>query len=371
MLKRFYADNFRCLKNFEIELDEACVLLGSNGTGKTSIMNVLRSIQNLVVRGSKVEAAFSARDISLHEDSYRDGRKQRFEVETSTDGDSYRYTLTVEHSPNYRKMRIIEETLQHREKPIFEFRNGDAQLYHDDYRKGPSYPFDWSQSGIGVLNARPDNRKLTRFKQEVASYIVAASCPPLVEPETRSEDVFLDPLMQNFVAWYRHTVQENMGKIPTFFEVLRQALPGFDSIKLTESGENSRALKAVFRSPSGNAIPYGFDQLSDGQRALIILYSLILLPGERRTSLFIDKPDNYLALREIQPWLAHAVECCGESLEQVVVVSHHPVTIDYMAGAGGRWFYREGDGPVRVNLEPKSAVDGLSLSETIARGWER
>ncbi len=87
--------------------------------------------------------------------------------------------------------------------------------------------------------------------------------------------------------------------------------------------------------------------------------------------MFIDEPDNFLALREIQPWLAHAVECCGESLEQVVVVSHHPVTIDYMAGAGGRWFYREEDGSVRVHPEPKVSVDGLSLSETIARGWER
>ena len=115
MLKRFYADNFRGLKNFEVELDQACVLLGHNGTGRTSILNVLRSIQNLVVRGSKVEAAFPARDISLHEDPHRDRRKQRFELETSTDGDSYRYTLTVEHTPDHRRMRIIEETLQHRE----------------------------------------------------------------------------------------------------------------------------------------------------------------------------------------------------------------------------------------------------------------
>ena len=28
----------------------------------------------------------------------------------------------------------------------------DAQLYHDDYTQGPSYPFDWSQSGIVTLS---------------------------------------------------------------------------------------------------------------------------------------------------------------------------------------------------------------------------
>lgn len=148
-------------------------------------------------------------------------------------------------------------------------------------------------------------------------------------------------------------------------------MPAFDSVRLKESGEESRALKAVFRSPSGGTIDYGFDYLSDGQRALIALYSLILLTDDRRVSLFIDEPDNYLSLREIQPWLAQAIERCGESLEQVTVVSHHPVILDYMAGARGRWFYRDGDGPVRVADEPKATVDGLTISETIARGWDR
>ncbi len=87
-------------------------------------------------------------------------------------------------------------------------------------------------------------------------------------------------------------------------------------------------------------------------------------------SLFVNQPDNYLALGEVQPWLAEAVERTGESLGQVVVASHHPVTIDYMAGANGRWFFRDGDGPVQVSKKPKNTVDVLSLSETIARRWE-
>ena len=241
----------------------------------------------------------------------------------------------------------------------------------DDYSQGgPPYPFDWSQSGIGFLNERPDNKKLTRFKEDIANYIVVSCCPAFMDPETRTEDEFLEPWMRNFVGWYRRAAQENMRFISSLFETLREALPGFDSINLTESGENSRALKAIFQGPSPEPIHYGFDQLSDGQRALIALYSLIHLSADRRVSLFIDEPENYLALGEIQPWLAEAAERTGESLGQLVVASHHPVIIDYMAGANGRWFFRDGDGPVRVSKEPKNTVDGLSLSETIARRWE-
>ena len=367
MLKRFYADNFRCLTNFELKLDEANVLLGANGTGKTSVLSVLRKIQHMVARGRRIDEVFSARDLSLRQND----RRQRFEIECCVDNQTYGYRLTVEHDGSHGKMRIAEETLEHAGRPLYGFQYGEAQLYDDEYVAADrTYPFDWTLSGLSMLHERPNNRKLTRFRNEIANYIVVNPCPPTFRTETRTEDDFLEPMMGNFVGWYRNRSQENMGAIGELFDALRQALAGFHSIRLRESGENSRVLKAVFRDPANISVHYGLDQLSDGQRALIVLYSLIVLTDDRRVSLFIDEPDNYLALREVQPWLAEAVARCGESLEQIVVVSHHPTTIDYMAGAHGRWFFREGDGPVRVTDEPKPAGGGLSISETIARGWQ-
>ena len=165
--------------------------------------------------------------------------------------------------------------------------------------------------------------------------MIASPCPPLFDPEARSEDDYLEPLMRNFVGWYRHAAQENMGMIAELLRTLGEVLPGFDSINLTESGENSRALKVIFRGPNNDrhTVRYGFSQFSDGQRALVALYCLIFLAADRdtHTSLFLDEPDNYLAPREVQPWLAAVAEQCGNTLEQVIVVSHHPVTIDYMA----------------------------------------
>ena len=61
MIQRFYADNFRCLVNFELKLDELNVFLGSNGTGKSSVFDVLLKIQSLVYRGRKVDEGFPAK----------------------------------------------------------------------------------------------------------------------------------------------------------------------------------------------------------------------------------------------------------------------------------------------------------------------
>ena len=58
MLTRLYVDNFRCLTNFELKLDQANILLGANGTGKTSVLTALRRIQRLIVGGAKVDQVF-------------------------------------------------------------------------------------------------------------------------------------------------------------------------------------------------------------------------------------------------------------------------------------------------------------------------
>ncbi len=39
MFKRIYCNNHRSLVNFEIELDELTLILGRNGSGKTSVLD--------------------------------------------------------------------------------------------------------------------------------------------------------------------------------------------------------------------------------------------------------------------------------------------------------------------------------------------
>lgn len=369
MLTRLYIDNFLCLVNFELELDETNVLLGSNGCGKTSVLRALSLLQNLISRGTRVDEVMSTGDLTR----WQSRNEQRFELNLTLNQNIYHYTLVIDHDRERRRMRISKEQLTHDDQPIFDFRDGNAQLYHDDYSKGPEYPFNWSCSGVSSLNERPDNQKLTEFKRAIARLIIVSPCPPLFQAEARSEDDCLDLYMKNFVSWYRHASQENMGGILTLFKDLREAMPGFDSINLTESGENSRAMKIRFHGSDDNhkTIPFRLDELSDGQRLLVALYSLIHL-SPSQTLLFLDEPDNYLALREIQPFLVKISEECGDTLAQAVIISHHPVTIDHMAGASGRWFYRDGGiNPVRVRSKPDQVIEGVALSKIVARGWDR
>jgi hypothetical protein len=64
------------------------------------------------------------------------------------------------------------------------------------------------------------------------------------------------------------------------------------------------------------------------------------------------------------------MDACGDSIEQAILISHHPEIIDHLALRSGRWFDRDNNGPARVTHHPKAQVEGLTASETVARGWE-
>jgi len=367
MVKRIYADNFRCLVNFELKFDRVNLLLGDNGTGKTTVFEILYRLQQFLAgNASKVLALFPSSELTR----WQTTGVQRFELDLEVGKDAYAYSLVIEHDEDRRKAKIKSETLTMDGSKLFDFQDGMAQLYHDDFKPGPQYPFDWTQSGVGVLQERPDNKKLTRFRKEMEKVIVVAFHPLNMGSESRIEASSLSRNMENFASWYRYLTQEHQGAVLAIFPELKRVLPGFNSCSLKEAGE-AKLMKVFFDRPGngGRAVPYDLKELSDGQRVLIALYSLLFGLKDEAVSLFLDEPDNFVALREIQPWLTALTDFCGQGIEQAVVVSHHPEIINYLAASKGRWFDRENNGPARVSDKAPSLPEGLTTAESIARGW--
>ncbi|HNI60620.1 MAG TPA: AAA family ATPase, partial [Pseudomonadota bacterium] len=112
-----------------------------------------------------------------------------------------------------------------------------------------------------------------------------------------------------------------------------------------------------------------FDELSDGQRALIALHLLRHVAATPGSVLALDEPDNYVALAEIQPWLLDVERAALKSGgPQVWLISHHPEVINLLAPEYGVRFFRDGMGPTRT--APFQSAQQLSASETVARGWD-
>jgi len=87
-------------------------------------------------------------------------------------------------------------------------------------------------------------------------------------------------------------------------------------------------------------------------------------------TVLIDEPDNFIALREIQPWLLAAEEAVEDHNGQLILISHHPEILNRWASTHGLYFFREENGQVRTREFKVDPEGGLQPSELIAREWD-
>jgi len=368
MLKRIYINNFRCLVNFELTLDTMNLFLGPNGTGKTTFFEVLLKLQQLIVEDQKINALFKPSDLTRWQHS----SQINFELEMAGNNGLYKYSLVIQYDK--KQARIQRECLQFDDKSLFEFNiqadAGMVQLYHDDHSRGPEYPFDWSRSGIAALSERPDNNKLSWFKKHLTRFLIVHINPATMDSESRQEEAHPNWDMSNFAAWFRYLSQDQA----TLFDLtgeLRDILPGFKAFKIIPAGE-AKILSVGLLNPSvsQDVIYYKFDELSDGQRILIVLYTLIHYSlAHEDYILCLDEPENFLALPEIQSWLDSLYEQCQDKQAQAILISHHPKLINYLASHAGYWFSRQDNGAVRTQRVVEQGESGLSMAELVSRGW--
>ena len=368
MLQRIYINNFRCFVNFTLELKPKQVIVGDNGSGKTTLFEVLSLLQRFAIDGDRAGDLFPSTIATrwFHTDD------QRFVLDVQLPDGLFQYQLRLNRKP-LAEPEVMEEWVTVNNKPLFVFSNEQVQLYNDQHEEGAKYPFDWHRSALATIAERSDNRKLTAFKtflsRVLCIQIDPRAMPALAETEARA----LNRYGQNFAAWYRHAQAEDASATIELHEDLRKVLRGFDSIVLKSMGENRRLLSVRFViQPQGGAsrtAEFSFGELSDGQRALIVLYAVLRFAIQRGQTVCIDEPDNYLALSEIEPWLMSVLDAVDNGGGQVVIVTHHPEIIDRTALEMGIELTRNGLEPVRAMPFQQPEDSHLTPSERMARGW--
>jgi len=370
MLKKLTVDNFRCLEEFEIEFGGLSLLLGVNGAGKSTVFEVIQRLCDFVVGHKEVDEVFPRSTITRWQKS----ANQIFDLLIDGPGGVYDYTLMIAHHPERGTAQVFHESLTFNEHPICVFENGKLRL------PGPSgssakkndFPFDRSLSVVGRLSPRGRRDRLSWFKQFMSRLIVVGPFSHGIGSIAHAEDAVLDADGGNFPNWYRHISQERQDLILEVFDKLRPVIGGFRSLTLPEGGSDQRLLRVKIArdDKQKKVIDYSFEDLSDGERILIILYTLLFANRGLGYALLIDEPDNFLALSEIQPWLMELQDLCDDGEIQALLISHHPEVIDYLGPENGIWLKRKPNCPTEVAAGPDAADESLSLSEVVARGWE-
>lgn len=361
MLKRLYIHNYKCLVNFEINFDQdVSLFLGANGSGKSTVFEVLTKLRMVIVDEEKIINVFNYFDNPRWLNNDTKDKNIHFELDVEVKDFIYRYVLVICFSKSSIEPKIREESLYKNNKRIIESNDKGTFLEEDE----DPIKFNSVRSVINRFTTFIDENFLLYLRD----FFIARINPYVINStiDKASSEIFRS--FSNFPEWFSYLNEQNRRGISTFENAMRDVLSGFDYFRIEKAGQ-AKLLVFEFENKTnkGDPIKYWFDELSEGQKVLIALYTLIYCTPDN-SIICIDEPENFLALPEIQPWLNAMRDQCSERNLQVILISHHPSLINFLTANSGYWFSRE-DNHTRIQRITKQNEGGLSFAQLIELGW--
>lgn len=369
MLTRVFADNYRTFLNFEFRPGAINLLVGDNGVGKTAVFDVLTAIRDLVVDREDLGEVFPADTLTR----WNNRRTQRFELDVRLPRKrrplDYAYVLEVFHDPVAEEPRVKRESLSLNGKKLFEHGRRQVTLFQ---RPGSlartSFPHHSGLSFLGSVESKGSTRSIGMFADFLRSMLLISPTPSEISGLTDDQSPWLESDCSNF-ADFLAFLHENTTTNAKLRPLLRGVLPGYSDLSFVRIGSQLRQLHLRFKSPSKGPYRLDFDELSDGQKVLFVLWTLLgsFYAGGSARLLLLDEPDNYLASAEIQPFLMELSTAVRETDAQAFVISHNAEVIDYLAADNAYLLQRGKRGATTIVPLSVDRELGLAASEWLAR----
>lgn len=366
MIRRLYVDNFRSLVDFTWEPGAETLVLGYNGSGKTTVLDAIDIIRGWAWGWERLPELLSREQLTR----WSQLKFCLFELDVQTQTGLFRYQVEFEFWRRDEETSVRAESLHLGENLVFS-RNGSTVTVHN----GESFPvanyvLPTNQSAVMSVFASDYPELAGAFLNALSFMIVARPMPPMMESEARRPDPRASHRFENFIAWYQNWAQQQ--KFSRAWDgLLNEVWEDFDYLELERLGRDTTGLNAVFKHPTGpnGEFKLEFQELSEGERMLIVQYALLAYQkAQTPTTIILDEPDNFVALSEIQPWLLRFLDERPEG-GQVILVSHNAEIIRTFGESNTVWFERRDHRSPTTLRYVKPDDTGLTLDERIRRGW--
>lgn len=346
MIRRLYVHNFRCLENFELPIlgHSAALLIGKNGSGKTTVGLALEMLQRIARGTNRVGDLVKPKDFSRG----RADIPMRFEIEVELASNTYQYAVAFEFPEGFKELRVREEKLIVGSRPVYTRELAQVRLTRAHDREG-QFGIDWHLVALPLVQEQSQNDPLFIFKQWLARVLVLRPMPSVITGNSEQDGTLQpNPRVTDLGGWFSALLAYAPSAYNTIYEYLKEVMPDLRDIKNPPVGKEARALVVQFSNQLGSAtIP--FEDLSDGEKCFMI-FALVLAANEAYGPLlcFWDEPDNYLAPSEV----GHSVLALRRAFQsggQFIATSHNPEAIRRFSDENTLILYR------KSHLEPTIA----------------
>lgn len=364
MIDYLFVNNYKSFVNFKIEFDSLNLIMGKNGSGKSNTFDVIFSLV-LLINGNNGTMSNLFPNTTLTR--WMKSNVQTFELGLSDAKHKFVYHVEIEQNVQIAQGRIVSEKITCDDHVMYRMNDGNAVLYDDEWN-GTSVLTDNSVSGVSFAPVDSRHTCLTAFKICTQNVALFRPDPKAMVDIVQNEEYGSKINFSNIASAYANLIQTD----PEVYTELLSTLKDINSslmkfkVAMTPMG---RFLEVEYLHKD---VPctYRFSELSDGEKMLFALYILLFGFIKKGYTVLIDEPDNYLSLREIQPWC----KIVGDEISdqgQCLLISHNSEIIDYLAATNGIWLNRLSSGESVVGEDIYKKFENgelLKYSEIMARG---
>ncbi len=366
MIDYIYINNYKSFVNFKIEFEQLNILMGRNGTGKSNVLLIIKHLCTFICGGEGVKTTtlfpFSTKTRWINSNI------QTFEMGVSDKDHKYLYRLEIEQNRERNNGIVGIERIMCDDKLIYHTEKCVTRVYDDNgLNERVAYTYS-TMSGVSVVPIDEEHSHLSGFINAVRRIIYCSIDPrrmyDLIENDVYGPYYDFSNIATTFVA-LQLLYPDSYQDIKTAIQEIDPTFQGVHT--MVANIEKFLAADFLF---DGVKVTLRFDELSDGEKMLFALYLILYGLEKNGFVVLLDEPDNYVSLKEIQPWCIQMENLIGDE-NQMIIVSHHPEMIDCLASSYGIWFDRLRSGESVVVGDPyynKEEAHFMTYSELIARG---
>ncbi|MDD5372746.1 MAG: AAA family ATPase [Sulfurimonas sp.] len=346
MIKRLYAHNFKCLQNFELDFKNlnSVFLLGKNGSGKTTVFEVIEIFQKIGQGVTSLEELISIESFSF-------GNKKtpiHLELEVELDKQKFHYILMIEFPENFNAPKIKSEKLSAGQTIVFT-RDGGQTVLNDSAH----FLLDWHHVGLSLVSAKTHNDPIALFREWLKTIIFLSPFPKYFSSLSKIENPKLLRDGSNIIDFARWLLSSNPSLYVQMYDFLKSKMPDLQLFKFEILGRDDKGLSFIFKQDS-SAVSFDFEQLSDGEKIFFLSATILAAQANNPNLLCIwDEPDNFIGLVELKQMIIEFRKTfeSSASLGQLLLTSHNERVINSFSNHNIFVLSRDSHlSPTRINI---------------------
>jgi len=325
MIAELRIENFRCLQDFRLILNDANphLLIGKNGAGKSSIRSVFEILRQVCRGGRPLGDIITDSDLSF-------GSGNTVQIGTVLQLGEIRLSYLLRarlYDGIWEVEREVftedQQPLLHRHRNIVlpgtqtEIWGTSEEEKKHELDIGDEYP---ALPMLGLIRSVMIGRFRHFFQ---ASWILAPEPSNIIDVvSTRRDSLAVDcHNICNVVFWAQNLDSEILDRIGL---QLRSRMPDLEELEFRDIGGSRSQLFLRFSRDTAYETP--LSRLSDGQKCFFIAAVLSVFAEKKLVPFcFWDEPDNFLSLSEVQQFIRQLRRL--KHGMTVILASHHPETI--------------------------------------------